>query len=254
MGGRPPVAFVAMVFTGFDQNIAPKPEHHHRDVQRGGMRAAVFGASDGLVSNVGLVLGFAGANPSGGVVRLAGLFGLIVGAVSMAAGEYNSMTAQRELFQRELELERRELRRNPHVEAVELSQIYQSRGIPADQARQMAQSLMADPEQALEVHAREELGIDPNSLGSPMAAASASFFAFAAGAFVPLVPWLFGSGDAAVALSAVLALLAAVAIGVGTARLAGRSWPRVVVRQLAFTLLPAALTFGIGNAIGINLS
>ena len=162
--------------------LAPGPEHHHRDVGTGAARAAVFGISDGLVSNVGLVLGMAAADAGANVVRLSGLFGLIAGAVSMAAGEYNSMQAQRELLQRELDIERRELHRNPNVETVELTQIYQSRGVPADQAREMAQALMADPEQALQVHAREELGIDPDDLGEPMAAALWSFGGFSAGA------------------------------------------------------------------------
>src|SRR5205809_998364 len=115
----------------------PMPEHHHRDIQGGAARAAVFGVSDGLVSNVSLILGVAGADPGAGVVRLAGLAGLIAGAVSMAAGEYVSMKAQSELLERELDLERVELRRNPHVETVELAQIYQSRGVNADRARAM---------------------------------------------------------------------------------------------------------------------
>ena len=148
----------------------PVGEHHHRDLSGGLERAAVFGASDGLVSNVSLILGVAAADPGARVVRLAGLAGLIAGAVSMAAGEYGSMKAQQELFERELELERIELRRNPHVEQVELSQIYQSRGLDPDMARDMAARMMSTPERALETHAREELGIDPESLGSPIGA------------------------------------------------------------------------------------
>src|SRR5438067_7026606 len=166
--------------------IAPRPEHHHRDIDRGTARAAVFGVSDGLVSNVSLILGVAGANPGAGVVRLAGLAGLISGAVSMAAGEYVSMKAQTELYERELALERRELHRNPHVETVELTQIYQSRGVDPDRARELAQEMMRDPELALETHAREELGIDPEALGSPVGAAVSSFVAFSIGALIPL--------------------------------------------------------------------
>src|SRR6476660_879319 len=139
--------------------LAPRPEHHHRDVRSGSARAAVCGVSDGLVSNVSLILGVAGADPGAGIVRLAGLAGLISGAVSMAAGEYVSMKAQTELYERELELERRELRRNPHVETVELTQIYQSRGVDPDRARELAEQMMKDPEMALQTHAREELGI-----------------------------------------------------------------------------------------------
>src|SRR4051812_7028296 len=173
--------------------LAPRPEHHHRDIDRGTARAAVFGVSDGLVSNVSLILGVAGANPAAGIVRLAGLAGLIAGAVSMAAGEYVSMRAQTELLERELDMERIELRRNPAVETVELSQIYASRGIDPDRARELAEDIMSDPDRALEAHAREELGINPQSLGAPVGAAVSSFLAFAAGALLPLLPWFFAS-------------------------------------------------------------
>src|SRR3954447_16737954 len=184
--------------------VAPRPEHHHRNVERGTARAAVFGVSDGLVSNVSLILGVAGANPGAGIVRLAGLAGLISGAMSMAAGEYVSMKAQTELYERELELERRELKRNPHVETVELTQIYQSRGVDPDRARELAQQMMADPDMALQTHAREELGIDPDKLGSATGASISSFIAFAIGALVPLFPWFFGSGAAAIIASVIL--------------------------------------------------
>ncbi len=231
----------------------PKIEHHHRDVKGGAARAAVFGVSDGLVSNVGLILGVAGADAGAGVVRVAGLAGLIAGAVSMAAGEYNSMRVQAELLERELDLERIELRRNPHVEMVELSQIYQSRGMDPDGARELAAAMMADPELALETHAREELGIDPGDLGSPAAAAISSFVAFALGALVPLLPWFFGGGAAATVASLALAVVAAVAVGLVTARLTGRHPAQVAARQLAFTVVPAAITFAIGSAIGIGV-
>src|SRR5438552_1832792 len=198
--------------------IAPRPEHHHRQIDRGTARAAVCGVSDGLVSNVSLILGVAGANPGAGIVRLAGLAGLISGAVSMAAGEYVSMKAQTELFERELELERRELKRNPHVETVELTQIYQSRGVDPDRARELAQQMMSDPDMALQTHAREELGIDPEKLGSPTGAALSSFIAFALGALVPLLPWFFGSGSAATIVSIVLGAFASLVVGALLAR------------------------------------
>jgi VIT1/CCC1 family predicted Fe2+/Mn2+ transporter len=231
----------------------PVVEHKHRDVKGGAARAAVFGVSDGLVSNVGLILGVAGADPAAGVVRLAGLAGLIAGAISMAAGEYNSMRVQTELFERELELERIELRRNPHVETVELTQIYQSRGMAPDAARELATAMMADPDLALETHAREELGIDPGDLGSPWAAATSSLAAFAVGAIVPLVPWFFGSGTAAIIASMALAIVAAIAVGIVTARLTERPAARVAARQLAFTVIPAAITFAIGSAVGVGV-
>ncbi|HUF33322.1 MAG TPA: VIT1/CCC1 transporter family protein [Acidimicrobiales bacterium] len=226
---------------------------HHRDVGGGPARAAVFGVSDGLVSNVGLILGVAGASPGPGVVRVAGLAGLIAGAISMAAGEYNSMRVQAELLERELEIERRELKRNPAGEMNELAHLYQSRGVPADQARELAQVMMRDPELALEVHAREELGIDPNELGSPLGAAASSFSAFTVGAVVPLVPWFISAGNGAIIASLVLAVIAAVVVGTLTARFTGRSLVRTVSRQVAFTLVPAAITFAIGSAIGASV-
>lgn len=213
----------------------------------------MFGVSDGLVSNVGLILGVAGADPGADVVRIAGLAGLIAGAISMAAGEYNSMKVQAELLERELELERIELRRNPNVETVELSQIWASRGMDPDAARELATAMMADPELALETHAREELGIDPGSLGSPLAAARSSLVAFSIGALVPLLPWFFTAGTAAVVASLVLAVVAAVVVGTITARLTERPAPRMIVRQVAFTLIPAAITFAIGAVVGVNV-
>jgi vacuolar iron transporter family protein len=233
---------------------APPPrEHSHRNVQGGSARAAVFGVSDGLVSNVGLILGVAGAaanDPS--FVRVAGLAGLIAGAISMAAGEYNSMTVQRELLERELELERRELVRNPNVETVELAHIYQSRGLEPDQARALSESVMSDPELALATHAREELGINPDELGSPLGAASSSFFSFAGGALVPLLPWFVLSGTAAIVTSLVLAAVVAVIVGWVTARYTDRSRVKTVARQLAFTMIPAAITFAIGSAFHVT--
>ena len=231
----------------------PSAEHHHRDVRGGGARAAVFGVSDGLVSNVGLILGVAGADPSPGVVRVAGLAGLIAGAISMAAGEYNSMRVQTELFEREVALERREIRRNPHVETAELNQLYQSRGVDPDAARALVESVMADEELAVRTHAREELGIDPDELGSPVQAAVASFGAFAFGAIVPLVPWLFSEGGGATVASMAAALVLAVVIGLMIARFTDRAWPKVVLRQLIFTAVPAALTYAIGSAVGVSV-
>jgi VIT1/CCC1 family predicted Fe2+/Mn2+ transporter len=230
----------------------PVPEHQHKDVTSGSARAAVFGVSDGLVSNVGLILGVAGASVDPSVVRVAGLAGLIAGAISMAAGEYNSMKVQSELLERELALERVELERNPNVETVELAQIYQSRGLPAAEARALSEAVMSDPEVALATHAREELGINPDQLGSPLGAATSSFFAFAAGAVVPLVPWFFGGGTAATVASLGLAAVVAVIVGLATARFTGRSWVLTVVRQLAFTMIPAAITFAVGSLVGVS--
>lgn len=230
----------------------PPPEKHHRDVQGGTARAAVFGVSDGLVSNVAIVLGFAGANPGPGLVRLAGLAGLIGGAVSMAAGEYVSMTAQSELMERELEMERLELRRRPEAERKELAQIYRSRGVDEATAEQLATALSRDPELALQTHAREELGIDPESLGEPVKAALWSFLTFSIGASIPLVPYFVGSGTAALVAAVVLGVIAALAVGTALARFTGRPPMRSAARQLLFSAVPALATYLLGSAVGVS--
>lgn len=228
------------------------PEYHHRDIQGGSARAAVFGISDGLVSNMGLILGVAGADPAPAIVRLAGLAGLVSGAISMAAGEYNSMRVQSELLQRELRLEAHELRRRPDHETAELAGIYEDRGIEPAEARQLAEAMMRDPELALETHAREELGIDPAQLGSPWGAAVSSLGAFSVGAVVPLAPWFVAAGTVAKVTSLVLGVVAAVIVGVLVARSTDRPLGRTVVRQVLFTVVPAAITFAIGSALGVG--
>ncbi len=227
--------------------------HTHRDVRGGGARAAVFGLSDGLVTNISLVLGVAGASPGGQVVRLVGVAGLVAGAFSMAAGEYLSMTAQRELMERELEVERDALRRSPEGEALELRGMYEQRGIDPEVARDMVHEVMADPQLALETHAREELGISPEHLGRPLQSALSSFFTFALGAFIPLVPWLVAKGNGAIVASAVLSALAAVAVGVVLAAFTQRPMVRSALRQLVITAGAAAVTYGVGRGIGTGL-
>ena len=227
--------------------------HQHRDVRGGGARAAVFGLSDGLVTNISLVLGVAGASPGGQVVRLVGVAGLVAGAFSMGAGEYLSMTAQRELMERELEVERASLSQSPEGEALELRGMYEQRGIDPEVARDMVHEVMADPQLALETHAREELGISPDHLGSPVQSALSSFFTFALGAFIPLAPWLFITGTAAIVASVVLSALAAIAIGVVLAAFTHRSVVRSALRQLILTAGAAAVTYGVGRALGTGL-
>ena len=236
-----------------DRGIFHSRSHRHRDIQGGVARASVFGVSDGLVSNVSLILGVAGANPGPSVVRLAGIAGLIAGAVSMAAGEYISMRAQRELFERELELERMELAQNPEVERAELVQLYQERGLSPELASEVADQMMATPERALEVHSREELGVAPDALGSPIGAAVGSFLSFCAGAIVPLMPWFFASGITAVVWSVVLALLAAGAVGVALAAFTGRSAWYSAARQMLVAAGAAAVTYGVGSLIGVQV-
>jgi vacuolar iron transporter family protein len=232
--------------------LPPPPEKHHPDIQGGTARAAVFGVSDGLVSNVAIVLGFAGANPGPGLIRLAGLTGLIGGAVSMAAGEYVSMKAQSELLERELEMERIELHRSPEEERLELAAIYRSRGVDPATADQLATALSRNPDLALETHAREELGIDPSSLGRPVSAAGSSFVCFSVGAAIPLVPYFVGTGTGALVAAIILAALAGLAVGALLARFTGRPTLLSAFRQLFFTAVPAAITFALGTAVGVS--
>ena len=213
----------------------------------------MFGLSDGLVTNISLVLGVAGASPGGQVVRLVGVAGLVAGAFSMGVGEYLSMTAQRELMERELEVERVSLRQSPEGEALELRGMYEQRGIDPEVARDMVHEVMADPQLALETHAREELGISPEHLGSPVQSALSSFFTFALGAFIPLLPWLFLKGTAAIVASVVLSAIAAIAIGVVLAAFTHRPVWRSALRQLTLTAGAAAVTYGVGRAIGTGL-
>jgi VIT1/CCC1 family predicted Fe2+/Mn2+ transporter len=230
------------------------PEHHHRDISGGTARAAVFGVSDGLVSNVSLILGVAGADPHASFVRLAGLAGLIAGACSMAVGEFLSVSAQVELAERELRIERHEIVNRPAKERAELVSLYESRGVRREVAEEVATALMADTDQALEVHAREELGVDPENLGQPLRAAVASFCAFVLGAFIPLVPWLRGTGDSDVLIvaSLILGAVGAMAVGVTLARFTGRERWRVAIRQLVFATASAVIAFGVGSLVGVT--
>ncbi|MEL6890184.1 MAG: VIT1/CCC1 transporter family protein [Actinomycetota bacterium] len=224
--------------------------HRHRDVTGGTARAAVFGISDGLVSNVALILGVAAAASDRSNVLVAGVAGLLAGAASMAAGEYVSMRAQAELVERELEIERRSLAKQPAAETRELASIYRARGLDAEQAHAMAEAVMADPDVALEVHAREELGVDPDDVGNAAAAALSSFVAFAVGALIPLAPWFFGEGDGAVLASAVLGAIAAIVVGAVLATFTGRSMVRTAARQLGWAVAACGATWLIGSWLG----
>jgi VIT1/CCC1 family predicted Fe2+/Mn2+ transporter len=227
--------------------------HEHRDVQGGAARAAVFGVSDGLVSNVALILGVAAAASDGSAVLIAGVSGLLAGAASMAAGEYVSVRAQVELIERELAIERVSLAERPRLETAELTAIYQSRGIDAEQARAMATAVMADPEVALEVHAREELGVDPDGGGNALVAAGSSFVAFAIGAALPLAPWFVAVGTAATVASALVGLVATAAVGVTLAHFTERSAFRTAARQVSLATAACVLTWLIGSVMGATV-
>lgn len=224
--------------------------HRHRNVQGGAARAAVFGISDGLVSNVGLILGVAAASPEAQAVLIAGIAGLLAGAFSMAAGEYVSVKAQAELVERELAIERRSIQESPEAETIELASIYENRGVPSATAVQLAESIMADPKIALEVHAREELGVDPDEVGSPIEAAGSSFFAFALGAILPLLPWLFTEGRVAIILSLIVGLSVAGAVGLTISYFTERSKVKTTLRQVFLAAATSAVTWVIGSAVG----
>lgn len=224
--------------------------HRHRDVAGGSARAAVFGVSDGLVSNVALILGVAAASTEASSVVVAGTAGLLAGAFSMAAGEYVSMKAQAELVERELEIERRSIEEQPQAEIEELAATYRHRGIEAAHATSMAEAVMADPEVALEVHAREELGVDPSETGDPISAALSSFVAFAFGAIVPLMPWFFTDGDRGVVISAIIGLVAAAGVGLALSYFTERSALRTAARQVSWATLACGVTWIIGSWLG----
>jgi len=229
-------------------------ETWHRTGGGGTLRASIFGVSDGLVSNASLIMGFAGAQTEGKFVLLAGVAGLLAGAFSMAAGEYVSMRAQRELFERQIELERGELEAAPEEEQRELALIYQAKGLPKEQAEAMAARLMENPEVALDTLVREELGLDPAALGSPWGASIGSFLAFAGGAFVPVIPFLFGAnaGTPFVVASAALSAIALFAVGASLSLFTGRGILASGGRQLALGIAAGAATFGIGRIIGVS--
>lgn len=210
----------------------------------------MFGISDGLVSNVSLILGVAGASAGPGPVRLAGLAGLVAGACSMAAGEYVSMRAQRELFEKELDVERTEIRRRPMAEMRELAHLYESRGVEPAMAKELAAVMMRDPETALDTHAREELGLDPTQLGSPIQAALSSFVSFGLGAVLTLIPWFITRGVTAVIASVVIGVVAALAVGAGLSLFTSRTWWYSACRQLLLAAVAAGITYGIGTAVG----
>jgi vacuolar iron transporter family protein len=229
-------------------------EPQHRDVQGGASRAAVFGISDGLLTNISLILGVAGAHPAAGVVRLAGFAGLVAGAFSMAAGEYVSMTAQKELIHRELDVERKSLRDSPKQELAELVAVYEQRGVRREVAEEVAEALMSSPERALETHSREELGVNPRQTGEPKKAAASSFVSFAVGAVIPLLPWFFISGVGAIIASIVLGTVSALAIGWGLGVATGRSPQKGALRQLGIAAVAAAVTYGVGSLLAMKTS
>ena len=225
----------------------------HRGVAGGNLRAAVFGVNDGLVSNVGLIMGVAGATNDPGALLVAGGAGLLAGALSMAAGEYVSVRSQRELYESQIALERKELEQYPDEEAEELALIYASRGMVLDEARSFTRALMRNPEHALDALAREELGLDPGNLGSAAGAASSSFLAFAVGAALPLVPFVLGV-EAPLVWSIVVATGALFAVGATLSLFTGRGALRGGIRMVAIGGAAGGATYLLGTLLGVSLA
>jgi len=232
-----------------------RQERWHRTGQSGTLRAIIFGVSDGLVSNLSLVMGVAGAaSGEPRFILLAGVAGLLAGAFSMAAGEYISMKSQRELYERQIALERAELEAMPEEEEAELAAIYRSKGFAPEEATRIAHRIFRDPQAALDTLVREELGLDPGELGSPWGAAIGSFIAFAIGAVIPVIPYVFASGDMAFYVSLGASLVALFAVGAGVSLLTGRSLVFSGVRQVLIGGAAAAVTFLVGRMIGVAVS
>ncbi len=231
------------------RTIAPEPNRARHGTA---LRAGVLGATDGLVSNLSLVMGVAGSGVARSVVIIAGLAGLVAGALSMGLGEYLSVQSTRELFARELEIEAHELATDPAAEVDELCSIYEAKGIPTEQAHELAERIVhGDPGFALDTMAREELGFDPKQLGgSALVAAGTSLGLFALGALVPVLPFLLIGGSPAVLVAAAVSGAALFGLGAAITNLTGLNPIRAGLRQLAFGALAAAITYGIGAAIG----
>jgi VIT1/CCC1 family predicted Fe2+/Mn2+ transporter len=227
-------------------------EHHHADVSGGWLRAATFGAMDGLVTNIALIAGVGGGGVSRQTLILTGVAGLVAGAISMGIGEYTSVRTQNEQVAAELEKELIELEVNPDGEADELVEMWTARGLPEPLARQVADVLKTNPQQALRVHAQEELGVVPDELPSPWTAALTSFVCFSIGAAVPLLTYLFGFNSLIAALA--VGGVGLFAAGVIVARFTGRSWWRSGLRQLILGALAAGVTYLIGVLIGVGVS
>ncbi len=238
---------------GGSEAIAKGEAWHRGGARSGTLRAIIFGVSDGLVSNLSLVMGVAGASDQGSLILLAGIAGLLAGAFSMAAGEYISMQSQRELFERQIALERAELEAMPEEEQRELAAIYVAKGFPRDEAERIAARVFRDPELALDTLVREELGLDPDELGSPWGAASGSFLAFAVGAIIPVLPYLVASGTTAFLASLGLSLIALFGVGAAVSLLTGRSMLYSGFRQMGIGAAAAAVTYAVGTVIGVGV-
>jgi vacuolar iron transporter family protein len=240
---------------GMEGGMLAQMEGRHRASGGNALRAGVLGANDGLVSNLSLVMGVAGANLAGRSILITGLAGLLAGAASMALGEWLSVQSSRELYQHQIDIEKSEVMQAPEEEAEELSLIYQAKGLNEAQAKALASKIMSDPATSVDTLAREELGINPEELGgSAWEAAITSFFLFAVGAIIPVSSFIFFTGPNAIIISLAFSAIGLFVIGAMITLMTGKPWLKAGLRQVVFGLLAAALTFGIGKLIGVSLA
>jgi VIT1/CCC1 family predicted Fe2+/Mn2+ transporter len=235
------------------RNLADVGRRHKGMGSGGNLRAAVFGVNDGLVSNASLIMGVAGASSDNAVILLSGVAGLLAGAFSMAAGEYISMRSQREMFEYQIGLERAELDQYPDEEAAELALIFEAKGLSKVESAKLAETIIADPDRALDTLAREELGLNPDELGSPWGAAIFSFLAFAGGGVIPLLPFIFASGQTSLLVAVVLTAVALFGVGAALSLFTGRHSLLGGLRMLLIGAAAGAATFVIGKALGVTL-
>ncbi len=233
--------------------IAHLEQRHKGITYAGNLRAAIFGVSDGMVSNVSLILGMIGAETSYETIVLAGVAGLLAGACSMGAGEYISVRSQREFLEYQIDLEREELELYPEEEAAELAAIYRARGLPKEDAKKLANLMISDPDKALDTLAREELGLNPAELGSPWGAAISSFLAFSGGAFIPLIPFMLSKQIVNIYFSLGLTAVSLFLIGAFLSLFTSRSAWRSGFRMLFIGVLAGVVTFTIGRLVGVVL-
>lgn len=249
---RSPIGAVAALVGArrvVEGGVTPSP---HESRASGVLRPVVFGGNDGLVSNLALVMGVAGASPAPGVIVLAGIAGLLAGAFSMAVGEYISVQSQRELLEYQILFERRQLETTPEAERDILVGIYVGRGFSRDEATEITDRMFADPDRALDALVREEIGLDPRVIGSPRSAAIGSFLAFTLGAVIPVVPYLLASGAAAFWTSLLASLVGLFLLGIGVSQFTHRSPLTTGVRQLLLGLAAAVVTFAVGTLVGAS--
>jgi VIT1/CCC1 family predicted Fe2+/Mn2+ transporter len=237
-----------------DEGSLPAADAPHETRASGILRPIVFGANDGLVSNLALVMGVAGADPAPGIIVLAGVAGLIAGAFSMGVGEYISVQSQRELLDYQIAFQRKQLRDAPEQERRILTDLYLERGFSPEEATRFVDLVFEEPEHAVRLLVFEEVGLDVRSIGSPLAAAAGSFLAFTAGAFIPVLPYLLGASGPAFAASLILSVAALALLGVGIAALTRRPVWFGAGRQMLLGGIAAAVTFAVGRAIGVSVS